>query len=48
MSRWCAVNVTFAAFSYPIRSYFTRINRQWLHKMVAHRIADLNRADISD
>jgi len=23
-----------------IRSYFTRINRQWLRKMVAHRIAD--------
>ena len=27
-------------FEADIRSYFTRINRQWLRKMVAHRIAD--------
>src|SRR3984893_3942427 len=27
-------------FEADIRSYFTRINRQWLCKMVAHRIAD--------
>src|SRR5438876_11434359 len=26
-------------FEADIRSYFTRINRQWLRKMVAHRIA---------
>ena len=27
-------------FEADIRSYFTRINHQWLRKMVAHRIAD--------
>lgn len=27
-------------FEADIRSYFTQINRQWLRKMVAHRIAD--------
>jgi RNA-directed DNA polymerase len=27
-------------FEADIRSYFTRINRQWLRKMVAHRISD--------
>src|SRR5690349_9971714 len=27
-------------FEADIRSYFTRIDRQWLRKMVAHRIAD--------
>jgi RNA-directed DNA polymerase len=29
-----------SASSTAIRSYFTRINHQWLRKMVAHRIAD--------
>jgi len=27
-------------FEADIRSYFTKINREWLRKMVAHRIAD--------
>jgi retron-type reverse transcriptase len=27
-------------FEADIRSYFTRIDHQWLRRMVAHRIAD--------